>query len=124
MLDIYRHNYGKESLLFAGICARLDILFERKITENLTQLFYPAITARFIYTFGLCEPENTKIPIRKFLMIMLKNNFLHAYRTNSDLAMDMLSTDTEYDQETQTLKQKNLHRYRRNKEIQTLKLMG
>ncbi len=121
MFKIYR-PIRKESKIAIAICERLDFLLKEKITDNLTRLLYPAITASLIYAYGLCEPEKAQPGIHQYLMTVLKKEFANAYASNSDLALDMLPKDTEYNPETLTLIQKNSFRYRRYKEIKSLKL--
>jgi hypothetical protein len=103
-----------------AIQVRLNVLLENKIKQNLDRLLYPAITARLIYTFGLCEPEKANIPIHKILLNELKQKYLRTYDSNPTLALDMLPMDTEIDVSLKKLTRKHPLRWIRYKKIEEL----
>jgi len=94
-------GYDRNSM--KNIQMRLDVLFKTTIKDNVINLFYPPTTATLIYTFGLLEPEKTKLPLHQHLMKMLKSEFKKAFDKNQVIALDMLPTDTHYDKNNNKL---------------------
>jgi len=122
LLEIYPYPEDSISQPIKSIQERLDILLENKIEQNLTRLLYPAVTASLIYFFGLCEPENAKLKIHKFLLTELKGKFIRAHSSIPEVALDMLPTDTTYNAAERKLIRKHSIRWIRNKETEELNL--
>lgn len=110
-----------DSKVFKLIAERLDLKLIKKIKENLTQHYYPAVTAGIIYSFGLCEPEESNIPIHKLALELLKKEFIKFYQSRPKIAQDMLPDGVSYDEENDLLIRKG-PLYFRHKNIEKLTL--
>jgi hypothetical protein len=119
LIEIYTLS---SSNLLKSIRCRLSILIKNKIDDNLSSLHYPAISARLIYTFGLCEPGKTTYTIHKNLLKKLKKNYLRIYNSNPEIALDMIPKDTEVDLPQKKLIRKHPVQWVRNRSLQELTL--
>jgi hypothetical protein len=122
LMETYILSLSSTSIPLKSIRCRLSILIKDKINDNLSNLHYPAISARLIYTFGLCEPDKTKYTIHKNLLKKLKKNYLRIYKSNQEIALDMIPKDTEVDSSRKKLIRKHPVQWVRNKSLQELTL--
>lgn len=120
--EIYPLFDSQRSKPLKAIQERLDVLLEEKIRDNLTNLRYPAVTASLIVAFDLCEPQNAKFLIHKYLMTSLKKSFLKAYSCDAEKARDMIPSDTECDIDSKKLIRKHHIRWKLRKETEELVL--
>jgi hypothetical protein len=121
LVEIYQLSIT-DSLPIQALQKRLNILLTKKIEDNLTKLYYPAVTASLIYSFGLCEPEETSLEIHKILLKELKQKYLRTYESNSEIALDMLPQDTKIDISSKKLVRKHPWQWIRDKSLQELSL--
>lgn len=122
LVEIYQISSGDDSPPLLALQERLNTLLSNKINDNLTKLYYPAVTASLIYAFGLCEPEKSNVLIQKVLLTELKQKYLSAYESNSEIALDMLPKDTEVDVSLKKLIRKHPFQWLRYKTLQELSL--
>ena len=84
---------------------RLAVHLTKKVTQNLSEGYYPALTRILISLMGLHDGPAGRPPeffVREF-HLLLRRYFAEAYRTDSEKAKDMLPKGVTFDEGTKQL---------------------
>jgi hypothetical protein len=100
-LDVYPVSKGLESKPIEEVQKRLNLLLSKKVEENLTNQYYPAVTRLLLNIVGLFESkENVEeygaITFKNKLFSLIQMHFENAFNNNSKKALDMIPANTKY----------------------------